>query len=82
MKTSHILILVGIIVAVGVVYVKFFHHKPHSARVSAQVAVAAKKKGKGGWRHRLSHVASGVAHTALATSGIPGAGQIGFVAGI
>lgn len=76
MKSWHYIAIL-VIGAAAVYY--FFIHKKHAMHP----AVAAKKKsGGGGWRHRLSHVASGAAHAALATSGIPGASSIGYVAGV
>ncbi len=77
LKTWHYIAILA--VGAGLVYY-FFIHKKHAMHP----AVAAKKSGGGGggWRHRLSHVASGMAHSALASSGIPGASTIGSIAGI
>jgi len=79
-NTKYLLIAVA---AAAVIYFFFLKKKKHPAMGAHKpVAAAVKKSGGGGWRHRLSHVASGMAHTALASSGIPGAGVIGEVAGI
>lgn len=82
MTNKQILILVAVLAAAGLIYWKFFHHKraAHMEKKPSTPAVA--KHGGGGWRHRLSHFAGGIAKTALASSGIPGASAAGQIAGL
>lgn len=59
-KTIYIIVA---LVAVALIYFKFFHRKGQHPMVAGTPAV--KKKGGGGWRHRFSHLAKGVAGNAL-----------------
>ena len=74
------LLIAAVLIAVGLIYWKFFHKRKGLAHVAKPSTPAVKKRGGGGWRHRLSHLASGIAHTALQS--VPGGSAIGQVAGV
>jgi len=79
------LLIAAVLIAVGLIYWKFFHKRKGLAHVAKPSTPAVKKRGGGGWRHRLSHLdkASGLAHhrrdvlgdAAAARCGIRDAGQ-------
>jgi hypothetical protein len=88
---------IGIIVAIlAVAGVGYWYWKKHSRAGrpfvqgippmapggSAQQAAAAKSKGKKGWKARLGSMAKGAVKGAAVASGIPGAQQALYVAGV
>lgn len=81
MSKNTIYIIVAL-VAVALIYFKFFHKKgAHHPVVGGTPAV--KKKGGGGWRHRFSHLAKGIAGNALkmGSMAVPGGSAALGVAG-
>lgn len=80
MSNKSIIILIAVLAAAGLIYWKFFHHKK-AAHVSAKPSTpSVAKHGGGGWRHRLSHMAGGIAKSAL--SNVPGGSIAAGVAGL